>query len=66
MVIFKRTRGPVGGIIFGKKNPVIPFLLQDKKVGRVKANTGLIKIIIGLNKVTKKVKTLREVIFFFT
>ena len=66
MVIFGRTRGPVGGIIFGGKNPVVPSLLRDREMGKVKANTGLIKIVIGFNKVKEKIKTLREVIFFFT
>ena len=55
----------MGGVIFGGKNPVIPFLLQNKEAGRVKVNTGLINIIIGLNKVREEVKTLREVVFFF-
>ena len=51
--------------MFGGKGPVIPFLLRNKKAGKAKVNIGLIKIIIGLNKVREKVKTLREVIFFF-
>ena len=66
MVIFGRTRGPVGGAMSGGKGPVIPFLLRDKEAGGVKVNTGLIKIIAGLNKARKKVKTLREVIRVFT
>ena len=66
MVIFGRTRGSVGGIISGGKGPVIPFLLQNKEVGKVKANINLIKIITGLNKIKKEVKTLREIISFFT
>ena len=53
-------------IIFGGKNPVILFPLQNKKADRIKANTGLIKIIINLNKIKKEIKTLREVISFFT
>ena len=65
MVIFGRTRKPVGGIISGGKGPVIPSLLQNKKAGRVKANISLIKIITGLNKVKEEIKTLREVISFF-
>ena len=56
----------MGGVISGGKNPVIPFLLRDRKAGKVKVNISLIKIIIGLNKVKEKVKTLREVISFFT
>ena len=56
----------MGGIISGGKNPVIPFLLQNRKAGRAKVNTSLIKIIIGLNKIKEEVKALREVIFFFT
>ena len=56
MVIFKRIQGPMGGIISGGKNPVIPFLLRDKEAGRVKANTGLIKIIININKIKKRLK----------
>ena len=55
----------MGGIISGGRNPVIPFLLRDKEVGGVKVNISLIKIIIGLNKDKKEVKTLREVISFF-
>ena len=65
MAIFRRIRGPVGGVIFGGRNPIILFLLRDKEVGKVKANIGLIKIVISLNKVREKIKTLREVIFFF-
>ena len=56
----------MGGVISGGRGPVIPFLLRDKEVGKVKVNTGLIKIIIGLNKVKEKVKTFWKVIFFFT
>ena len=56
----------MGGIISGGKNPVIPFLLQDREAGGVKVNTGLIKIIINFNKVRKEIKTLREIISFFT
>ena len=48
----------MGGIISGGKNPVIPFLLRNKEAGKVKANTGFIKIVINLNKVKEKVKTL--------
>ena len=55
----------MGGVIFGGKGPVIPFLLRDKEAGKIKANTGLIKIIINFNKVKEEIKTLREVIFFF-
>ena len=58
MVIFKQTQGPVGGIIFGGRNPAVPFPLQNKEVGRVKINTGLIKIVIGLNKVKEEIKAL--------
>ena len=56
----------MGNIISGGKSPVIPSPLRNKEVGGVKANIGLIKIIIGLNKVKEKIKILREVIFFFT
>ena len=56
----------MGGIIFGGKNPIIPFLLRDRETGGIKANTGLIKIVIGLNKVREKIKTLREAISFLT
>ena len=56
----------MGGIIFGGKNPVIPFPLRDKEAGKVKTNTDLIKIVINLNKIKEKIKTLREIIFFFT
>ena len=55
----------MGGVIFGGKGPVIPFLLQDQEAGKVKVNINLVKIIIGLNKVREEVKTLREVISFF-
>ena len=66
MIIFKRTRGPVGGIISGRKNPAIPFPLQNKKAGKAKVNTGLIKIITNLNKVKEEIKALREIIRAFT
>ena len=49
----------------GGKGPVIPFPLRDKEAGGVKVNTGLIKVITGLNKVKEEVKTFWEVIFFF-
>ena len=47
----------MGGIIFGGKGPVVPSLLQNKKAGKVKINTGLIKIVINFNKVKEEVKT---------
>ena len=50
----------------GGKGPAILSLLQNKEVGKVKVNTGLIKIIANLNKVKKEIKTLREIISFFT
>ena len=50
----------------GGKSPVILFLLRNREAGGVKVNTGLIKIIIGLNKVKEEVKILLEVISFFT
>ena len=56
----------MGNVISGGKGPAIPSLLQDKEAGRAKVNTGLIKIIAGFNKVKEKVKTLREIISFFT
>ena len=49
----------------GGRGPVVLFLLRDKEVGKVKVNTGLIKIITNLNKVKEEIKTLREVISFF-
>ena len=55
----------MGGVIFGGRSPVIPFLLRNREAGRAKINTGLIKIIIGLNKIREKVKTFREIMFFF-
>ena len=55
----------MGGVISGGRNPIIPFPLRNRKAGGVKVNTGLIKIIINLNKVKEKIKTLREIIFFF-
>ena len=55
----------MGGVISSGKGPAILSLLQNKEAGGVKANIGLIKIIISLNKVKEKVKTLREIIFFF-
>ena len=45
-------------IISGGKDPVIPFPLRDKEAGGVKTNTGLIKIIINLNKIKEEIKTL--------
>ena len=56
----------MGGIISGGRSPIVLSLLQDKEAGGVKINTGLIKIIINFNKVKKEIKTLREVISFFT
>ena len=55
----------MGGVVFGGRDPVILFLLQDKKMGGAKVNTSFIKIIINLNKAKEKVKTFWEVIFFF-
>ena len=55
----------MGGVISGGRDPVILFLLQDREAGKVKINTGLIKIVINLNKIRKKIKTLWEIIFFF-
>ena len=49
-----------------EKVSVIPFLLRDKEAGGVKVNTGLVKIVIGLNKVKEKIKTLWKIISFFT
>ena len=66
MVIFKRTRGLVGGIVSGGKGLIIPSPLQNREAGKVKANTGLVKIIINLNKIKEEIKTLQEVISFFT
>ena len=56
----------MGGVISGGKGSAILSLLQDREAGRAKANTGLIKIVTGFNKVKEKVKTLQEVISFFT
>ena len=56
----------MGGVIFGGRGPVVPSLLRNKEAGRVKINTGLVKIVISLNKVKEEIKTLREIIFFFT
>ena len=56
----------MSGVISGGKGPVILFLLRDKETGRVKVNTGFIKIVIGFNKVKEKVKAFREVIRIFT
>ena len=66
MVIFKRTQGLMGGIIFNGRDPVIPFSLQNREAGGVKVNTDLIKIITSLNKVREKVKALQKVIRIFT
>ena len=66
MIIFKRIRGPVGGVISGGKGPAILSLLRNKEAGKVKVNIGLIKIIVNLNKVKEKIKTFREVIRAFT
>ena len=65
MVIFGRTRGPVGGVVSGGRNPVIPSLLRDKEAGRVKVHTSFIKIVINFNKVKDKVKTFLKIISFF-
>ena len=43
--------------MFSGKGPVVPFLLRNKEVGGVKVNIGLIKVITGLNKVKKEIKT---------
>ena len=56
----------MGGVISGGKGPAIPSLLQNKEAGKAKIHTNLIKIIINFNKVKEEIKTLREVIFFFT
>ena len=56
----------MGGVISGGKGPVILFPLQNKEAGGAKVNTGLTKIIAGLNKVKEEVKTLREVMRTFT
>ena len=56
----------MGGVISGGRGPAVPFLLQDKEAGGVKVNIGLIKIITNLNKVREEIKTLWEVISFFT
>ena len=48
----------MGGIISGEKGPAIPSLLQNQEAGGIKINTGLIKIIIGFNKVKEKIKAL--------
>ena len=55
----------MGNVISGGKNPAVPSLLRNKEAGRAKANTGLIKIIINLNKIKEEIKTLREVISSF-
>ena len=65
MVIFGRIRGPVGSVMSGGRGPVILSLLQNKEAGKVKVNTGFIKIVISLNKVKEKVKAFREIISFF-
>ena len=46
----------MGGVISGGKGPAIPSPLQNREAGKVKVNTGLIKIIINLNKVKKEIK----------
>ena len=46
----------MSGIISGGRNPVIPSPLRNRKAGGVKINTGLIKVIISLNKVKEKIK----------
>ena len=56
----------MGNVVSGGRNPAVPFLLQNREPGGVKVNTGLIKIITGLNKVREEIKTLREIISFFT
>ena len=56
----------MGGVIFGRKGSAVLSPLRNKEAGKVKANTGLIKIVINLNKVKEEIKALREIIFFFT
>ena len=56
----------MGGVISGGRGPAVPSPLRNREAGGVKANTGLVKIVINLNKVKKKIKTLREAVFFFT
>ena len=55
----------MGGVISGGRSPVIPSLLRNKEVGKVKVNINLIEVIISLNKVKEKVKAFRKVISFF-
>ena len=55
----------MGGAVSGRKGPAILFLLRNKKAGKAKVNTGLVKIVIGLNKIKEEIKTLREVVSFF-
>ena len=56
----------MGDAMSGGKNPAVSFLLRNREAGGVKVNTGLVKIITGLNKVKEEVKTLREIMSFFT
>ena len=56
----------MGNIISNGKGPTIPSPLQNKKAGKIKANISLTKIITNLNKVKEKIKTLQEIISFFT
>ena len=48
----------MGNVVFGGRNPVVPFLLRDREAGGAKANINFIKIIINLNKVKEEIKTL--------
>ena len=50
----------------GGRGPAVPFLLRDKEADKTKANIGLIKIVINLNKVKEEIKALREIIRIFT
>ena len=52
--------------MFGGKSPVIPSPLRNREAGGVKANINLNEVIAGFNKVKEEIKTLREIVFFFT
>ena len=56
----------MSGVISGGKDPAVPFLLRNKEAGGAKVNTGLIKIIINLNKVKEEIKTFQKIIRIFT
>ena len=50
----------------GGKGPVIPSPSRNKEAGKAKVIIYLLKLLLALIWLKKKIKTLREIIFFFT